>query len=245
MSLVFGINNIHICPPKYGKHKVPRFIYHITSRSNYNKLLTDGTLRMSEDLFCGQGVFASELNNIFKNSANAWKGKSLLEEIVKFTNKDNGSIVILKIPTSSLDMDKLYVRSHNIMGKFCYSDEVHNAVAKLYYKCQSLGQWKNYSKNLKKIYFKFLGKQANKNISNHLCQLTPAKDSNILKQRKHALEYIYKDNIPMSVVTKIGEVNTSKLRKTNAYDDTKPIKSLFSSLLEGTPEQKGTLFINY
>ena len=245
MYLVSGINNNHKFPIQYGKHKIPRFIYHITSKNNYNKLLIDGTLRMSEDLFCGEGVFTSELDNIFKNSARAWKGKSLLGEIVKFTNKDNDSIVMLKIPTSSLDMDKLYVRSHNIMGKFCYSDEVHNAVAKLYYQCKSLGQWKNYSKNLKKIYFKFLGKQANKNISNHLCQLTPAKDSNILKQRKHALEYIYKDNIPMSVVTKIGEVNTSKLRKTNAYDDTKPIKSLFSSLLEGTPEQKGTLFINY
>ena len=129
----------YICQTKYGKHKIPRFIYHITSKNNYNKLLSDGTLRMSEDLFCGEGVFASELDNIFKNSARAWEGKSLLEEIVKFTNKDSGSIVMLKIPTSSLNMDKLYVCSHNIMGKFCYSDEVYNAVAKLYYNANLLG----------------------------------------------------------------------------------------------------------
>lgn len=245
MSLVFRISNNYNCTTKYGKHKIPRFIYHITSGNNYNKILADRTLRMSEDLFCGKGIFASELDNIFKNSARAWEGKSLLNEIVQFTNKNNDNIVILKIPTSSIDMDKLYVRSHNILGKFCYSDEVHNAVAKLYYKCQSLGQWKNYKNNLKKIYFNFLNKQEYKNISKHLCRLTPAKESNLLKQRKHALEYIYKDNIPISVLTKIGEVNISQLKKTKAYDDTKPIKSIFSALLSGTPEQKETLFLNY
>ncbi len=83
MYLVSGINNNHKFPIQYGKHKIPRFIYHITSKNNYNKLLIDGTLRMSEDLFCGEGVFTSELDNIFKNSARAWKGKSLLGEIVK------------------------------------------------------------------------------------------------------------------------------------------------------------------
>lgn len=153
MSLLSEINNNYKYSTKYGKHKIPRFVYHITSRNNYNKLLADGTLRMSKDLFCGEGVFASELNNIFKNSARAWKGRSLLDEIVKFTNKDSSNIVILKIPTSSIDMDKLYVRSHNIVGKFCYSDEVYNEVAKLYYKCKTLGQWKDYKNNLKKNIF--------------------------------------------------------------------------------------------
>ena len=51
---------------KYGKHKVPRFIYHMTNKTNYESMLRDGFIKTSPDVTLGRGVFATELTNLFK-----------------------------------------------------------------------------------------------------------------------------------------------------------------------------------
>ena len=43
----------------------------------------------------------------------------------------------------------------------------------------------------------------------------------------------------MSNVKKIGEVNIAELRKTPEYDPVRPMRSIFTNLLKGTPQVKG------
>ncbi|MBQ2611691.1 hypothetical protein IJF81_04790, partial [bacterium] len=51
-----------------GKHKIPRYLYHITSKENYNKIIQSGGITPLEaDSFCGTGIFMLELENFFKN----------------------------------------------------------------------------------------------------------------------------------------------------------------------------------
>ena len=57
------VNNII----RYGKHKVPRFIYHMTNKENYKKIMESGELRTSQDALFGEGVFTMELDNFFRH----------------------------------------------------------------------------------------------------------------------------------------------------------------------------------
>ena len=65
-----------------GKHKIPRFIYHITSRDNYEKILQSRYLKLSEaDNFSGSGIFMLELEKFFK----PWKNVEVKNQsIIKF-----------------------------------------------------------------------------------------------------------------------------------------------------------------
>ena len=44
---------------RYGEHKVPRFIYHLTNKTNYESMLKDGFIKTSTDISIGEGVFFS------------------------------------------------------------------------------------------------------------------------------------------------------------------------------------------
>ncbi len=68
-----------------GKHKVPRYIYHITTQKNYRSILNDGLLKTTEDPFCGNGVFAIELINFFKRwkEHKDWKNSILQSDLIE------------------------------------------------------------------------------------------------------------------------------------------------------------------
>ena len=48
----------------------------------------------------------------------------------------------------------------------------------------------------------------------------------------------------IDICEKIGEINIGELRKSTEYDPIKPMRSIFSALLKGTPEEKGALLLN-
>lgn len=193
---------------QYGKHKIPRYIYHLTNKANYDLIKSDGLIKTSKDELMGKGVFAVELSNLFKrwNKNNSWGNNSLIGQLLRKVSKNNDTVVILKIPTNKLNQDNLYIRSQNI-----YADYLQ------------------------------VGKTAKENLT-HVKKGTPAKDSHLLKGRKHALEYIYKDDIPIVDVEKIGEVD---LRDSSICYSMKPMKSLFEKLLKGTPESKSVELLKY
>ena len=116
--------------------KVPRYIYHFTNEHAYNSMLKDGFIRTSENdpYIKKQGVHFIELSNFMK----FWKEhkdwgepgetlqKSLLRNVVRwirsyFTEKNN--LVVLRIPTASLDIDKLKIRSQHEFFKFKFSEQ--------------------------------------------------------------------------------------------------------------------------
>ena len=72
----------------------------------------------------------------------------------------------------------------------------------------------------------------------------PVNESKLYTKRKQAIEYVYKDNIPITDAEKIGELNIAALRSSTEYDPTKPMRSIFTALLKGTPEVKGAELLN-
>ena len=78
----------------------------------------------------------------------------------------------------------------------------------------------------------------------HMKAGSSIRERKLFQQRKEAIEYIYPEDIPTSRIEKIGEVNVDELRKTTEYDPLKPMRSIFSALLRGTPQEKGALLLN-
>ncbi len=212
------INQLQQNNPGFGNsRKIPRYIYHMTSKANYESMLNDGFIKLGESkLHIDKGIYAFDLCNFFKR----WKKdkdwgyddlqRAILRHIVRWfqsASSGKGDLVILKIPTSKLDSDKLFVRSMNRLFKFEESQESFNELSF--------------------------------SLQKHLRGCTPAKEAPLYKRRKEAIEFIYKDNIPLENVQRIGNiVNIASLRK-NAGFGVNPVKFIMQSLLEGTPESKG------
>ena len=224
-----------------GKHKIPRFIYHMTNKSNYESMLCDGIIKTSPDALLGNGVFTTELTNLFKRwrKSNSWGSKSLQESLIEQVAKGQDEIVILKIPTSKLDSDKLVIRSQNKLFSWAISGKAEEAFMQIPEKMGNETNSNGWLNKVREILKDIIAKQESKKCAEHLTTGAPAKMSGLYKQRKEALEYVYLDNIPMLNVEKIGEVNIAGLRKTAEYDPVRPMRSIFTNLLKGTPEVKG------
>lgn len=240
----FAINN----GPKYGKHKVPRFIYHLTNKSNYESMLNDGFIKMSKDDVMGEGIFMTELPNLFKRwrKDKSWGNSSLQEELINQVAKGKDEIVILRIPTKKLNHDLLRVRSQNLLFNWYLSPKCDAAIN------VALDIMKKIPKDKRKNWVTEALQQIKKNLSKnntnkadvHLTEGSPAKNSSLFKQRKEAIEYVYREDIPISDVEKIGELDVAKLRASSGYDPIRPMRSIFTNLLAGTPEVKGAELLN-
>ncbi len=205
-----------------GSKKIPRYIYHMTTKSKYESIMRDGFIKMSgSKLNVEKGVYAFDLCNFF----NCWgKHKDwgyedlqriILRHIVKwFSSAREGTsdLVIFKIPTANLDSEKLSIRSMNKLFKFEESGQKISELAP--------------------------------SLQKHLRGDTPAKEAPLYKMRKEALEFIYKDDIPVENCQRIGNiVNIATLRKDLAFG-VNPVKHIMQSLLSGTPEVNGTKLFN-
>lgn len=194
--------------------KVPRYIYHLTSKANYDSILQDGFIKPTQNkFFVKNGVYALELANFFKR----WKINKdwgyddlqylLLRHIVKwmqFVQQDTNELVILKIPTSELDLSKLKIRCLNKLFK--HEDEFETLAP---------------------------------GLQSHLRGETPVSKAPLYKRRKNAIEYIYDGSIPVEKAKRIGNiVNVASLRKSPAFS-LHPVKFIMQALLSGTPESKG------
>jgi len=73
-------------------------------------------------------------------------------------------------------------------------------------------------------------------LDKHILNGAKAKDAEAFGSQ--SIEYIYPKNIDMSSVEKVGEVNIINLQQLANYDKTKPLKSFFTTLFNGHPEQK-------
>ena len=223
-----------------GKHKIPRFIYHMTNKGNYESIIRDGVIKTSRDELLGRGVFTTELTNFFKRwrKNSSWENNSLQERLLQQISKGEDEIVILRIPTANLDSDKLVIRSQNRLFNWGYSKNANEAFKQVDKIGTEAGS-SNWLEKIQGILRDIITKQESKNCAAHLTSGEPAKMSGLYKQRKEALEYVYLDNIPMSCAEKIGELNVRELRATAEYDPLRPMRSIFTNLLKGSPEVKG------
>lgn len=232
---------------KYGKHKVPRFIYHMTNKTNYESMLRDGFIKTSPDVTLGRGVFATELTNLFKRWRlnKSWGNDSLQEKLLSQIAKGSDDIVILKIPTAKLNQDLLRIRSQNTLFKFSSSEETQRIIENIGDELLNLpGEKINWLDKIFANFKKHLSMTKNSPRTKHLTEGAPVNESKLYTKRKQAIEYVYKDNIPITDAEKIGELNIATLRSSTEYDPTKPMRSIFTALLKGTPEVKGAELLN-
>lgn len=225
--------------------KIPRYIYHLTSKENYEKMLQNGVLQTTSDgWFKQKGIFAVELENLFKRWGNneLWEECPLQLSLLEHAAKDSDKIVILKIPTAKLEQENLYIRSQNqlIPDHFGLSDYFEQI-------CGST-KYKDKEKLDTQDFFDIINHALNKRIANlnsqkHLAYGAPAGQSKLYKQRKEAIEYIYSDPIPMSDVEKIGETNIAELKNLEDEDDipVETMKNIFKKLLKGKPEENSLI----
>ena len=71
MSLVTTISSSAL---KVGKHKIPKYLYHITPTKNVENIQKKG-LQMTEDDLFGEGVFMFDLANLTKFWAKTKAGR--------------------------------------------------------------------------------------------------------------------------------------------------------------------------
>lgn len=220
------------------RHKIPRYLYHLTNRSAYDSMLKDGVIKISQDdMFKSKGVFAIDLVNFFKRwrKNKNWGLFSLQEQLIKQAAKGEDKIVMLKIPTDKLKTKDLVLRSQNI----CFDTLMNRSGKTLEYSAKLMNEGNSYIDAVRIA----LEKYAPRHLQ-HIQYGTPAKYSKLFKQRKEAIEYIYPHNINMSYVQKVGEVNLKQLRRTPEYDLLRPMRSIFIALLKETSEVKGAQLLN-
>ena len=212
---------LHKYNPEFQSKKIPRYIYHMTSKANYDAILRDGFIKMSDEkLMADEGIYAFDLMNFIKHWTRNkdWGNEDLqsviLRHIVKWfpsTFPAKSELVILRIPTAGLDADKLFVRSMNRLFKFKDSEQRFNSISPA--------------------------------LQQHLSGVTPACETPLYKMRKEAIEFIYKDDIPVENFQRIGEIiNIPSLRKDMNFSK-HPVKYIMQMLLTGTPEVKSVDFL--
>ncbi len=231
------------------KGSVPRYIYHLTNRENYLGMLKTGQISTSRDDFIGQGIFMFDLGNFFRHW---WKGiKGILKNdrhfyqsnLIDHCLKDSLELVILRIPTNVLEHENLRIRSQNRLFSTLSGDKkelldfILEDSKKMNYKKDNIADMILCSINR---YFDKLGRQGS---HDHIYEGSSVYESKLFKQRKEAIEYVYKEPIPIQNVEKIGEVNMEEVMD-GKYSSIYPIKKIFEALLYGTPENKSVKIIS-
>ncbi len=118
-KIVNNLDNGQIVWKQLGQRNVPRYLYHLTTKNNYQQMLKDGYIKVNHD-----ADIRSNLNGIFmldlKNFTKRWMsmgidcGEHLLtfaKALLMQASKDGSNIVVLKIPTKTLYLNKLKCRS--------------------------------------------------------------------------------------------------------------------------------------
>ena len=223
------------------QNKIPRFLYHLTTKSNYQKMLETGAMNPAKEGLCGENIFMLDITNFFKRWTKFNLGGSHQKRLLAHVSGANHEdVVLLKIPTKQLQREKLGIRSQDVL----YSNAE-------YLGAEQVEFMKNFNCNSEEELLQLLEKDENAfnkftNIFKrylHLTKGTQAGNQRLFTTRKDALEYIYPETIDIQNVQKIGEINPSKFELTGEFNPDKPMQSVFGKLLEGQPEQKGALLI--
>ena len=229
-----------------GKHKIPRYIYHVTSKQNYEGMLESGAINLTNDPFFGKGIFFTDIQNLFKewNKFDNNLGKNLLERLLDHCYKGN-SIVLLRIPTSKLNIENLFVRSQKRLFSTPKKIIQEYGVEKIERYSAKLAKTGKYTSSDQAFYdsiLHFIEEKYGAETLNHLTNGDKAIFAKLYKQRKEAIEYIYKDKINISDVEKIGEC--SNIWDTQRLGEKCTPREIFETLLQGAKEKNNLIYLN-
>lgn len=104
-----------------GKHKIPRYLYHITSLGNYQKMLETEFIKPS---VYHKQIYMLELDS-FSKYWNKADRNNLCDYILNFQNGINsGGVVMLKIPTKYLSRIKIRPRNRMINKNISFNERI-------------------------------------------------------------------------------------------------------------------------
>ena len=192
----------------FGNRKVPRYIYHLTTKEKWSRILSSGELRPSYD-GCMKAVCMADLSNLFGQ----WKadlrtkGQQMLKDLVDHVQKDNSNLVILKISTEKLKRSEFFLRPQGECFKISKEDGF--------------------------IPWLLKGKDKNTVPNRKFLLLTEGVEAQNARKYRHkdAIEYVYKNGIPVQNIEKIGETPTQG----------KSLLEIWQGLLKGTKEEKALI----
>lgn len=248
---------------------LPRYLYHMTSKSNYKEIKQSGFLKTVKPNLgeAPKGVYMLELTNFFKHWGKDFDGENPLQGLLSHVAKNTEDVVILKIPTNNINAEKLKIRSLNRLLSISKQNE--KAQLEIASKCSNnrynyvetelskLDKNKLSPTEYRKVFESILAEAEKKfplpeNLgelcvpySKEIIKGSSAKERKLFQQRKEAIEYIYPNDIPASSIEKIGEVNIdyNKLFSPEENIVKKVIHEIYSKLLKGNPEKNATILL--
>ena len=198
---------------------IPEYLYHLTDKKHYELILKDGKILMSRDELNGipkcPGVFMIDIKNFFQNwgENNRWFG-SLKTKLVRHATQSDSNLVLLRIPTNSLDKSKIVLRDQETyMGDL---DKLRAGLKEF----NITADYPIPAEFKRKFTFYFDGLSPETIFQTDI--------------DKKSLEYIYREAIPISKVEKVGEFDTLRDLLDN---ERSPMHFIFSGLLKGQREE--------
>ena len=215
-STLFGTQKI------IGKHKLPRYMYHITTEETYLSMLKDGKIKPHECMDSAAGTFLFDIKNFTrfwrktKNVAEQPRTTLLSMVAGKLGFQTKGNIVMLRIPSSELDARTLRVRRQDL----CRSG--HGNI---------LQEQENFMQNK----FKF-----SDSLENLRYIMQGESIANVPKynQRKLAIEYVTPQEIPIEKVELIGKANVSTEELDKAHWNMIDLPEIWKEMTKGKAEHK-------
>lgn len=168
---------------------LPKYLYHLTNSTNYEKIMETGFLLPSEDLIDGVYLFDMEdFQSNWRYTKNATDKNTLAESLIEQALKRENGLVLLRIPTEFLDTDNIVIRPEDDVNKFIKSDYFKDLMA----------EYRNKGGILK-------NKEA---LPDDMKNGFPVSEASNYKKQNRPLEYIYKGkiNIKDSGIKKIFEL---------------------------------------
>lgn len=194
---------------------VPEYLYHLTSKENYQSMLASGKLKQGFDHYCGSAVFAFDFNNFNKNWNNILDSDvNMKDKLLKQAAKFGDDVVLLKIPTKFLDKGKMFVRSENAFFKVSESDLYDKReIQKFVLTPENRLLIETGKTTFGDLFLKRSRDLVLKNetplTASHFLGEIPVEYANLLDCKGEAVEYLYREDIPISFVSKLGEIKLS------------------------------------
>ena len=166
-----------------GKHKIPRYLYHITPSKNIGAIKTEGLSTTEDDLF-GEGIFLFDIANFLKFWNKNNKNMNYAEQLLKYIGRNNTDVSLLRVNTENLDKTDIVIRNQETLF------EVNN----------------KYS-DINNIYDAYNKKEISDSLMDEISIGLPAVVANQFDRKKLPIEYIYDKGISPLNIRLLGRTN--------------------------------------
>lgn len=207
--------------------ELPEYLYHMTSKKNYESMLASGKLEQGFDHYCGQAVFAFDADNFKKNWNNILDSNVCMKEkLLKQAAKFGDEVVLLKIPTKILNKDKLFVRSENVVfdklsANIYDKRDIQNFVLTPENRKLMDARITTFGDLFLKRTRELILQNESPLTASHLLGETPVEYAELLDNKGEPIEYLCREDIPMSSVIKLGDVKLSDYKDLSVQDRVK------------------------